>query len=137
MIKKFFCIAAIAALFAACSGSDSNPSNTEDNNQNNPGTQQIPGGNNTNNGSQGNSSCDAAPVLGECNFKKECNVWKFTYSTWKITDVYTWTDESTVKYESYMNAFHMDEDDEILENQNRDALYEEILSICKSLQNAN
>lgn len=68
-----------------------------------------------------------------CNFKKADNVWKYTYSIWNITDSYTWMDESTVKYESYMNAYHMEEDDSTYTGVSRDAFYEEVMLKCLSL----
>lgn len=119
MFKKFLCAMSIAALLAACGDSDSSAS---------------AGDNSGNNG--GSGSCNAKPVPGECSFKKECDTWSFNYSTWNITDSYTWVDETTVKYESYMNSYHMDEDDATYENVNRDEFYEKILEECKGLQEA-
>lgn len=66
-----------------------------------------------------------------CGFSKEGKVWKFTYSTWNISEIYTWVDETTVKHETYMNAYHMDEDDETLTDQNRDELFEIVKRECE------
>lgn len=109
MLKKFLGMMAVAALFVGCgdSGSDNNPAS---------------GGN------------DKQEETTGCNIKKESNVWKYTYSSWGYTDIYTWTDETTVKYESWMKSYHMEEDDKVMENQNRDELYEFVVNQCQRLQ---
>lgn len=65
-----------------------------------------------------------------CDFKKADNVWKYSYSTWNFTDSYTWMDESTVKYELYENAYHMEEKDSTYTNVNRDEFFEQIMKDC-------
>lgn len=65
-----------------------------------------------------------------CNFEKSSNVWEYNTGWFGVKYVYTWTNETTVRYETWMNQYHMDEDDEILEEQNRDSLYEEVMNDC-------
>ena len=98
------------ALFTAC-GDDSG---TSANNS-------TPGGGN------------GLPAAG-CNFAKSDNVWKFKYSSWEYVEEYTWVDETTVEYKTYAKNYHMDKDDKTLTDQNRDALYEEVMAQCQRLQ---
>ena len=50
-----------------------------------------------------------------------------------FTDTYTWVDETTVKFESAMNGYHMESDDKTYTDQNRDEFYERVLSECQRM----
>ena len=68
-----------------------------------------------------------------CGFKKSDNVWKFSYSTGNISEEYTWVDESTVVFEEYMNANHMDEDDSTYTDVNRDEFFDRVMERCLNM----
>ena len=72
-------------------------------------------------------------VASVCGFKKSDNVWKFSYSTWNISEEYTWVDESTVNFKEYMNAYHMDEDDTTYTDVVRDEFFDRIMERCLDL----
>ena len=72
-------------------------------------------------------------VASVCGFKKSENVWKFSYSTWNISEEYTWVDESTVNFKEYMNAYHMDEDDTTYTDVVRDEFFDRIMERCLDL----
>ncbi len=118
-MKKFLIMLSLAALFVACDDSSSATDNTQDKTQDNAGTQDNP----SSNPAEGDG-----PV---CGFSKTDMVWKFSYSTWNFTDVYTWVDETTVEFKEYMNSYHMDENDTTYTNVNRDEFYEKVLKDCQ------
>jgi hypothetical protein len=65
-----------------------------------------------------------------CNFKKEDNVWKYSATTWNFIEIYTWVDETSVRYEEYMNSYHMEELDTTFTDVNRDEKFEEVMDDC-------
>ena len=69
-----------------------------------------------------------------CNFQKTDNVWKYKYSSWEYIDIYTWVDETTVKYEAYAKAYHMEDSDTTYTNVNRDEFYEQVMGDCQRFQ---
>lgn len=69
-----------------------------------------------------------------CNFQKSDNVWKYKYSSWGYVDVYTWVDETTVKYELYAKSYHMEKDDTTYTDVNRDEFYLKVLGDCEFYQ---
>lgn len=72
-----------------------------------------------------------------CNFKMSDKVWKYTYSSSKISTIYTWVDESTVSVQTYMNAYHLEEDDVTLKDQDRETLYKAVMDECKIYTESN
>ena len=66
-----------------------------------------------------------------CNFSKTDNVWKYTYPDYDLTEIYTWIDETTVKFEEYMNSYHLDQNDATYTNVNRDVFFEEKMADCR------
>ena len=69
-----------------------------------------------------------------CNFQKSDNVWKYKYSSWGYVDIYTWVDETTVKYELYAKSYHMEDDDTTYTDVNRDEFYLKVLVDCEFYQ---
>ena len=69
-----------------------------------------------------------------CNFKEEENVWKYKYSSWGYVDIYTWVDETTVKYEAYAKDYHMEADDTTYTDVKRDEFYLKVLGDCEFYQ---
>lgn len=65
----------------------------------------------------------------DCSFKISDKVWKFV-GWMNITEIYTWKDEKTVQHETWMNAYHMEDHDEVLNIENRQEFYEEIQEDC-------
>ncbi len=111
-------IACLFLVLVACgdesSSSPSNPGNTDG----------------LNSSAGPSDSSNAEPV---CGFKKSDNVWKFSYSTGNISEEYTWVDESTVVFEEYMNANHMDEDDSTYTDVNRDEFFDRVMERCLNM----
>jgi hypothetical protein len=118
-MKKILITLSLAAFFAACDDSSSATDNIQDKAQDNAKTQD----NSSSNPAEGDGSV--------CGFSKTDKVWKFSYSTWNFTDVYTWVDETTVEFKEYMNSYHMDENDTTYTNVNRDEFYEQVLGECQ------
>ena len=69
-----------------------------------------------------------------CNFQKTDNVWKYKYSSWGYIDVYTWVNETTVKYESYAKSYHMEDSDTTYTDVNRDEIYQQVMDDCLKFQ---
>lgn len=69
-----------------------------------------------------------------CNFQKSDNVWKYKYSSWGYIDVYTWVNETTVKYEAYAKAYHMEDNDTTYTDVNRDEFYQQVMDDCLRFQ---
>ena len=112
--------ALVAALgFTACGDYDSNPTS----------------GNDTTTPDNGDKNKkDDGQLEAGCNFAKEDNVWKYKYSSWGYIDVYTWIDESTVDFKSYMNAYHLEDDDTTFTDVNRDEFFDKVMGECQSYQ---
>ena len=120
-MKNKLWIAAIAAVvsFTACSDNSSSSNNPTD-----PATE--PG--NTENNKENETQSEQP-----CSFKASDNEWKFTLDEgWKIVNVYTWIDDTTVKEASYMGSYHNEDQDKVHSGVNREEYYEEILAICQS-----
>ena len=113
-------VLAFSIVIAACSGeSSSSPNNS---------------GNATGSSDSGDGGkVGDGKVASVCGFKKSENVWKFSYSTWNISEEYTWVDESTVDFKEYMNAYHMDEDDTTYTDVDRDEFFDRIMERCLDL----
>lgn len=116
-LKQFFAYVlalALAIMIVACGGEDS--SNPSDSNN-------VVGSSDS--GQEGGSKVGSV-----CGFKKSDNVWKFSYSTSNISEEYSWIDESTVEFKEFMNAYHMDEDDTIYTDVDRDEFFDRIMERC-------
>lgn len=113
-------VLAFSIVIAACSGeSSSSPNNS---------------GNATGASDSGDGGkVGDGKVASVCGFKKSENVWKFSYSTWNISEEYTWVGESTVDFKEYMNAYHMDEDDTTYTDVDRDEFFDRIMERCLDL----
>ena len=108
--------AMVAALgFTACGDDDSNPTSGSDTTAPENG---------------GKNKKDDGQLEAGCNCSKEDNVWKYKYSTWEYIDVYTWVDETTVDYKSYMKAYHMEDDDTTYTGVNRDEFFDKVMEDC-------
>lgn len=113
-------VLAFSIVIAACSGeSSSSPNNS---------------GNATGSSDSGDGGkVGDGKVASVCGFKKSENVWKFSYSTWNISEEYTWVGESTVEFKEYMNTYHMDEDDTTYTDVDRDEFFDRIMERCLDL----
>lgn len=69
-----------------------------------------------------------------CNFTKEDNVWKYSAPMYNFIEIFTWIDDTSVKYEEYMNSYHMAEKDTIYTNTTRDEMFEDIMTDCMNFQ---
>lgn len=67
----------------------------------------------------------------DCNFAKTDSVWKYTYPSSKITEIYIWIDETTVKFEEYMNSYALEDNFETFTNVDRDEFFEEKMEDCR------
>lgn len=114
-------VLAFSIVLAACGGESSSSPNS--------GNTIDPSDKNKVNGGNGGDD----KVASVCGFKKSDNVWKFSYSTWNISEEYTWVDESTVNFKEYMNAYHMDEDDTTYTDVVRDEFFARIMERCLDL----
>ena len=112
---------AFSIVLAACGGESSSSPNSGN-------TIDPSDKNKVNSGNDGDDK-----VASVCGFKKSDNVWKFSYSTWNISEEYTWVDESTVEFKEYMNAYHMDEDDTTYTDVVRDEFFDRIMERCLDL----
>ncbi len=119
MLRKFVCLFATVAMFIGCG---------DDSSSNSPSAPGTPDSGDTIDKGDKDSN-DSGP----CGVKKSDDVWSYTYSTWHITDKYIWLDESTARHETWMNDYHMDEDDELLNNLDRDYLYDAVLQLCNEM----
>ena len=113
-----------ALLLADCGGSDGNPSG---------GNDEGSSASRSSNSSGGKSVCARLDEEGAepCGFSVEDDVWCYAYSTWNYVDVYTWIDSTTVKYEEYANAYHMDRDDSTYVIADRAAMFEQVMARCR------
>ena len=113
-------VLAFSIVIAACSGESSSSPNNSGN------------ATGSSDGGDGGKVGDGK-VASVCGFKKSENVWKFSYSTWNISEEYTWVGESTVEFKEYMNAYHMDEDDTTYTDVDRDEFFDRIMERCLDL----
>lgn len=110
-------VLAFSVVLAACGGESSSSPNNSGN---------AAGSSDSGNGGKAGDD----KVASVCGFKKSDNVWKFSYSTWNISEEYTWVNESTVNFKEYMNAYHMDEDDTTYTDVVRDEFFDRIMERC-------
>jgi hypothetical protein len=115
MKKLMIAALAAAACFTACS--DDKSSSTA------PFQQLTPS-----NGGEQNNGLGIEPG---CNFDINANEWKFiTDEGWKMYEVYTWTDNTTVKHATWMGSYNNPDKDEILTG-TREEIYQEAKSYCE------
>ena len=116
--KLWIATLAAAACFTACSDDSSSTAA--------PYEQLVPS-NGPTNGGQGND----LGIQPGCNFDINANEWKFiTDEGWKMYEVYTWTDDTTVKHATWMGSYNNPDRDEILTG-TREEIYQQAKDYCE------